>query len=76
MARPGGWLDWVAKTLQLPVFPEHSLSAHGLNRQGKWAFYPVKASNLYRSYTERRLASSPKADPFVAPRLVDVNEII
>jgi hypothetical protein len=36
----------------------------------------MKASNLYRSYTERRPTSSPEADPFVTPRLVYINEMI
>jgi hypothetical protein len=37
---------------------------------------PVKASNLKRSYTKRRPASSPEADPFVASRLVHIHEMV
>jgi len=31
---------------QLPHFPAHALSTHGLPRQAKWAFYPARSKPL------------------------------
>jgi hypothetical protein len=37
---------------------------------------PVEASNLNGSYTKRGPARSPEANPFIAARFIDENEMI
>jgi hypothetical protein len=47
-----------------------------ISRENVIPMISVEVSNLNGSYTERGLASSPKANSFIAARLVNVNEMI